>query len=264
MELCVRVLAQADHPSDEILENIQDEFCREVTNASDPNIISVAPDGVGPEGKITPDIKELSYTVQFQNTGSDTAFKVVVVDTLDHNLFDIGSLRIGAASHKFSFELAGSGILAWTFDNIMLPDSNVNEAASHGVLKYKVKLRPGLAVGTAIRNRAGIYFDFNKPVITNTALTTIASEATSVELPGFDASVSVFPNPASERLTIKGSDLNAGAISLRNVLGRIVLQGLHQGGEHATLDLLDMTTGTYYLTVPTVAGPATKAISIVR
>ncbi len=263
MELCVRVSGQADHPSDEILEDIQDEFCREVTNAVDPNIISVAPGGVGPEGKITPDIKELSYTVQFQNTGTDTAFKVVVVDTLDHNLFDIGSLRIGAASHKFSFELSGSGILTWTFDNIMLPDSNVNEAASHGVLKYKVKLRPGLTVGTAIRNRAGIYFDFNKPVITNTALTTLASEATSVEPPNSDVRIRLYPNPASDLMTIAGSDLAAGEIVLHNTLGQPVGHYSHDGGRTARIKLSDLPAGSYYLSLPTVLGTQVLRVVIV-
>ncbi len=221
-EVCVRAVSRPERRADEILDAIEDEFCREITNAIDPNIISVAPAGIGPEGKITADVEELSYTVQFQNTGTDTAFNVTVVNRLDHRLFDIGSLRIGAASHKFSFELSGSGILTWTFDNIMLPDSNVNEATSHGVLKYKVKLRPGLAVGTAIRNRAGIYFDFNKPVITNTARTTIASEATSVKPEGFDAQVSVYPNPAFELLAIEGADMAAGLIILRNTLGQTV------------------------------------------
>lgn len=56
----------------------------------------------------------------------------------------------------------------------MLPDSNVNEAASHGFTSFRVKQVPNLPVGTLIENSAAIYFDFNAPVITNTSWHTIA------------------------------------------------------------------------------------------
>ncbi len=263
-ELCVTISSRAERPQDELSGDERDEFCREVTNAKDPNIISVAPGGVGDDGKITPDIDELAYTIRFQNTGSDTAFKVVIVDTLNHNLFNIGSLRIGAASHDFSFELSGSGILTWTFDNIMLPDSNSNEAASHGVVKYKVKLHSGLAVGTAIRNRAGIYFDFNKPVITNTALTTIASEATTVEPISSDLGIRLYPNPASEKVIVEADYLAPGSIVLRNALGQSIRQFDHQGGPTIQLALATLPPGSYLLTLPTLQGMRVTRILIVH
>ena len=53
------------------------------------------------------------------------------------------------------------------FNNIQLPDSNVNEPASHGFVKFKINQRANNPLGTVIENKAGIYFDFNEAVITN-------------------------------------------------------------------------------------------------
>jgi hypothetical protein len=61
-------------------------------------------------------------------------------------------------------------VLTIRFDNILLPDSTSDEPNSHGVVKYTLHLRGGLAPGTAIPNTAAIYFDFNDPVVTNEVL----------------------------------------------------------------------------------------------
>jgi uncharacterized repeat protein (TIGR01451 family) len=116
---------------------------------------------------------ELEYRINFQNTGNDTAFRVVLRDTLDLNVFDISSLVPGVASHPFTFRMTGKGVLEWVFDNILLPDSTTNEKASHGFVKFKISQVAGLSNGTIISNKAGIYFDFNAPVITDPAIVTV-------------------------------------------------------------------------------------------
>jgi hypothetical protein len=111
----------------------------------------------------------LTYRVNFQNTGTDTAFTVVIVDTLSSK-HDILSFERGICSHPCEFEIYGNGILVWTFNNILLPDSAANEPESHGFVTYKVRTNEMSAAeyGTQILNNAAIYFDFNPPVITNT------------------------------------------------------------------------------------------------
>ncbi|PCH66207.1 MAG: hypothetical protein COC01_08660, partial [Bacteroidetes bacterium] len=71
------------------------------------------------------------------------------------------------------FQIYGQGNFEWTFDNILLPDSNTNEPASHGFVKFKVKQNSNNANDTIISNRASIYFDFNAPVVTNYATVTV-------------------------------------------------------------------------------------------
>jgi hypothetical protein len=55
----------------------------------------------------------------------------------------------------------------------MLPDSSVDPVGSKGYFVYSISPIPGSAEGTVIENTAGIYFDFNAPVITNTVSNTL-------------------------------------------------------------------------------------------
>jgi hypothetical protein len=141
-------------------------FCLPIVDSYDPNDKSVMPSGVLDKKYISEDA-ELEYLIRFQNTGSDTAFKIVIKDTLDTDL-DISTLSVGVASHPYSWTLSGekSPVITWTFSNINLPDSTTNEKQSHGFVKFKIKQKPGNK-GAEISNKAEIYFDFNSPVVTN-------------------------------------------------------------------------------------------------
>src|SRR5690606_8518432 len=101
----------------------------------------------------------IDYTIRFQNTGTDTAFNVLITDTLPAYL-DPGSFVVGAASHNFTWELRDAGTLKFSFPDILLPDSNANEAASHGFVSFRIKPREPVLPGTMIENFANIYFDF--------------------------------------------------------------------------------------------------------
>ena len=72
----------------------------------------------------------LNYTIRFQNTGNDTAFNVVIRDTLESRL-DITSFEMIEASHPYEFTLKDGKYATWTFSNIKLPDSIINETLSH-------------------------------------------------------------------------------------------------------------------------------------
>ncbi len=147
--------------------------CQTIKASYDPNDKTVYPEGAGANNDVkrgTP----LIYRIRFQNTGNDTAFKVVVRDSLPNNL-DIATLRIGAASHSYTYKITGkaNAVLEVTFDNILLPDSTTDELGSHGFFYFNIQHKKGLPINTEIKNEAGIYFDFNAPVITNTAKITL-------------------------------------------------------------------------------------------
>ncbi|MCF8239183.1 MAG: T9SS type A sorting domain-containing protein [Saprospiraceae bacterium] len=149
---------------DEVLT--KDVFCGIVRASYDPNDKTVVPRGVEPDHIISPNT-QLDYVIRFQNTGTDFAHTVVIRDTLDKNL-SIFSVVEGVSSHPNTFRLYGPRVLEWTFENIQLPDSTSNEPGSHGFVTFTTKQVRDLPDGTILRNRAGIYFDFNEPVITNT------------------------------------------------------------------------------------------------
>ena len=167
----------------------EDSETQTVTGSLDPNDKLVSPEGFGESGLIARD-QLLTYTVRFQNVGTDTAFTVVVRDMLSDNL-DLGSLTIGASSHPYTFGIVEPRELVWTFNNILLPDSTTNEPASNGFLKYTVMPLPGLPGGTAIDNFADIYFDYNAPVRTNVVHNQIDAPPVTT--------TSVFQNQAATR-----------------------------------------------------------------
>ncbi|MBX2981027.1 MAG: DUF11 domain-containing protein [Flavobacteriales bacterium] len=138
---------------------------RTITAAYDPNDKLATTSTGGTQVFLIGEDEWIDYTIRFQNTGTDTAFTVVITDTLPASL-DPATLRIGAASHNFSWSLSGHGTVAFTFPNILLPDSNVNEPMSHGFVTFRIRPRLPLLPGDEITNIANIYFDFNPPVIT--------------------------------------------------------------------------------------------------
>ena len=127
------------------------------------------------EGRVPPeyvaDGKYLDYLVRFQNLGTDTAFNIIVLDTLSEKL-DLSSLQVITSSHSYKLTLTGN-ILTWTFNDILLPHSAINEPASHGYIAYRIKPLNSVALGDTIHNSASIYFDFNLPVQTNNAFTVV-------------------------------------------------------------------------------------------
>lgn len=142
-----------------------------VTGAFDPNDKQEAHDGFLLPNDYSSN-KSLLYTIRFQNTGNDTAFNIVVRDTLDANL-DWNSFEMVNASHTYTATIKDGNSIAWTFTDILLPDSNVNEPASHGHITYRIKPVAGLQIGDTIKNKASIYFDYNLPIVTNTQATVL-------------------------------------------------------------------------------------------
>ncbi len=113
--------------------------------------------------------EDLVYTIRFQNTGNAEAYDVVIKDTLDANL-DPSTFRVIASSHDdvLSTTLDANQYLSFNFIDINLPDSTSNFDESQGFVMYKIKANEDVEDGTIITNTAGIYFDFNPPIITNT------------------------------------------------------------------------------------------------
>ena len=144
-----------------------------ITGSYDPNDKLVTPEGIGDE-KAVPLNTPLTYTIRFQNTGTDTAFNVNILDTLNANL-DVGTLSIVAASHPVNLELRSPNEAIFHFENILLPDSHTNESGSNGFIKYSILPKANLHENTVITNKANIYFDFNPPVATNEVKNTLVS-----------------------------------------------------------------------------------------
>ncbi|MBU0488034.1 MAG: hypothetical protein KKD31_08805 [Bacteroidetes bacterium] len=142
-----------------------------VTGSFDPNDKQADPLQISP-GMLANN-QEVTYTIRFQNTGNDTAFNVHIIDTLSANL-DIPTFEFLSASHPYTVDISGQGIIDFTFSNILLPDSTTDETNSHGFVSYSVRPLDTLELGETVENTAYIYFDFNEAVQTNIVSTEIA------------------------------------------------------------------------------------------
>lgn len=177
-----------------------DVDCRENTLSYDPNQKEAFPIGYM-EGHRIGRNTDLEYTLRFQNTGTDTAFQVVLIDTLS-SFLDPTTIRPSASSHPYEFEIVGKGVAKFTFPDIMLPDSNVNEPLSHGFVKFRISQQPNLPWGTLIHNSVDIYFDNNAPVITNTTTHLVDTNFIEIftdviDFPNGLEPLLVYPNPAA-------------------------------------------------------------------
>ncbi len=204
----------------------KDIDCRENVGSYDPNDKQGFPRGYGAQHYIKPGV-DIEYLIRFQNTGTDTAFQVVIRDTLSPWL-DPGSVVPGASSHPYRFDYYGDGYLKFVFDPIALPDSNVNQAGSQGFVSFKVKQKPGVPLETDIFNQAAIYFDANPPVITNETQHRVGESFVTVSAwspaaPGLQLAIQ--PNPAVDYALLQLKGLPADAewqVELLDGLGRPV------------------------------------------
>lgn len=238
----------------------QDDFvdieCKINSNSFDPNDKIVSPEGLTTFGYISKD-QPLEYHIDFQNTGTDTAFRVVVRDTLS-NLLDITTLQLGPSSHAYAFAIRDSNVLEWTFDPIALADSNVNEPASHGFVSFGIHQKPNNQPGDVILNQAAIYFDFNDAVITNTTLNTIEDDykqwLSVEEVANSRGMARLYPNPTKGNITLllQGVDNEqAIVLSISDLSGRQLKTYTLQGNGLHTITGLNLQQGMYLYQITT-------------
>ncbi|MCC6725882.1 MAG: T9SS type A sorting domain-containing protein [Saprospiraceae bacterium] len=242
--------------------------CHEVVASFDPNDKSAMPTGWQDEHFIQAST-ELDYLIRFQNTGTDTAFRVVLIDTLS-SFLDPTTIRLGASSHPYNFRLSGQGVAKFIFEDILLPDSNVNEALSHGFVQFHIAQQPDNQPGMVIENTAGIYFDYNAPVYTNTTFHTIHMPWMrmvngSLETFKDKMSVKISPNPMGDWAMIELENLTPGEnrLVLLDVNGKEVLQQPFTQN-NTLVQRSGLVAGLYFFKVENTAGLLATGKLIVR
>jgi uncharacterized repeat protein (TIGR01451 family) len=222
-----------------------------ITGSYDPNDKTARTSSAWSDELFYIDVDEwIDYTIRFQNTGTDTAFNVVITDTVPPEL-DLATLVVGASSHPNALSIRDGRVLRWAFYNIQLPDSNVNEQRSHGYVSFRIKPQEPLLPGTAIENIANIYFDFNEPVITEPSVLTTEL---STGIPGSEAGgLRLWPNPANEAVIITGTSSGLVRWSVISTDGRVVRSG-RSDGQLNRIELVGLTPGTYIVRTESMNG----------
>jgi len=213
--------------------------CDTVRLSWDPNAKSVFPTGPITAGQ------DLEYMLEFENTGNDTAYNIHILDTLS-DLLDPATFIGGTSTHNVAFYPYSSGgynIVKFDFPNIRLADSS-NPRYNKGMVTFHVKARGDLPPGTYVCNRAGIYFDVNEVVMTNSACSYIPlpENVSGIAKDGFK----IYPNPTSDNLTIISHVSGSSQAVVYDMPGRKVLSMPLNKGTNV-MDVKTLPPGVYIL-----------------
>ncbi|WP_299368665.1 choice-of-anchor L domain-containing protein [Winogradskyella sp.] len=184
----------------------------------------------------------LFYTIRFQNIGTAEAIFVRIEDVLDSQL-DENTFEMLRSSHDYVVTRTDNN-LEWFFDDINLPAEQDDAEGSIGYVYFKIKPKPGYAVGDIVSNNAAIYFDFNDPIITNTFTTTFVEPLSIDEntIVDFD----LYPNPANSLVTVEFNNVNSDCIlEIFDIQGkRLYSESINST---RTIDISSFKAGMYFV-----------------
>ena len=220
-----------------------------VVGAMDPN------DKICLEGNIiSPSMigEYVHYQIRFENTGSYFAQNIVVKDIIDITKFDISTLQITDSSHSCSTKITDNKV-EFIFENIKLPHE---DASNDGFIVFKIKTLPTLAINSEIENEASIYFDYNFPVVTNTAKSTFKTLA--VDSFNFSDYLNISPNPAKDVLKISNKqNITISSIRIYNMLGQLVETVVKPTN---LIDVSGLKTGNYIISITSDKGVSSEKL----
>jgi hypothetical protein len=186
------------------------------------------------------------YVIRFENTGNYPAENVVVRDQIDTNKFDAGSLIPIGSSHPFVTRI-NNNVAEFIFEGINLP---FDDATNDGYIIFKIKTLPTLVLGDTFSNSARIFFDYNLPVVTNTATTAIQSLGN----PDFEFSnyFTIFPNPVQSILNIMPrTEIALQSVLVYNAIGQLVMTVI---APDTAIEVGTLPPGVYFLKAATANG----------
>ena len=191
------------------------------------------------------------YLIRFENTGTANAENIVVKDIIDTTKYDISSLVPLSGSAPFTTRISNVNKLEFIFQNINLPFDDAN---NDGYIMFKIKTKPSLVVGDTFSNTANIYFDYNAPIVTNTATTAIT--ALSAQDFDFGSVFSVLPVPAKNVLTITSKqDVIMSSVNIYNTLGQLIQVNANP---NESIDVSGLKTGSYFIRIISDKGTASS------
>lgn len=199
----------------------------------------------------------LTYTINFENTGTANAINIKVSDVLDTKL-DETTIKMVDASATYVLKRIGNN-LTWTFSGINLPPSNPNSSTiGHGHITFQIKPKFGYAVGDIIPNTANIYFDFNPAIVTNNCTTEFVATLENEKF-AFN-NLNYFPNPVKNSLTIS----NASAIDEVEITSVLVQKMISKkvNDLQTEINLSELANGVYFVKV--TSNGQEKTIKIVK
>src|SRR5690606_37871315 len=175
--------------------------------------------------------------------GTASAITVRIEDVLHDNL-DWTTFKPVTSSHDYRIEITDGNQVEFIFDNINLPHEAADEPGSHGFVAYKIKTVEDIAIGDVITGTAGIFFDFNLPIITNSADTQVVEPPLGINEYS-TLKVSIYPNPASSMLYLRSDNgINIESVRIYNLQGSEIASF---DGNQESIDVKNLSAGLYLL-----------------
>ena len=213
--------------------------CYTVVNSHDPNFKEVYPISVQ-----TGFNDWLTYTIHFQNTGNAPAINIRLEDQLDAKL-DPETFQLINYSHNNVIDVTGNHLTV-RFPNIQLADSTSNPQGSIGFVQYRIKPKASWVTDT-IKNSAEIYFDYNAPIITNTAKSYFMTTTNINDISYLNEVIGVSPNPTNNIITIT-SRFDFEKVDLLSITGQVLIHE-NVNANNLTLTTDNLSNGIYFVKV---------------
>jgi hypothetical protein len=152
------------------------------------------------------------------------------------------------ASHDYIMERVNNH-LVWKFNYINLVGMIQNDELSKGYVTFKIKLKPGFALGDIIPNAASIYFDTNPAIVTNTFNTEFVAMLNAT--PFGENNIMLYPNPAkySVQVSLQNSSESLENICIYDVLGKTIYSIPSISTNQVTMDVSNLAKGVYLVEI---------------
>lgn len=232
---------------------VRDSIIDRVRCSYDPNMKTVTFDGPSLDSLVLKNTP-LEYTIYFQNTGNDTAYTVVIKDTIS-KLLDITTFSVIANSHQVNVNILNNEV-TFIFKDINLVDSSTNELLSQGFVKFKISPLANLPDHTEVNNKASIYFDYNLPIITNETIVIYVNQlpiSTSISNPIItEANLIIYPNPANQFVKLEwNSNFTSNPIDIYilDITGRVVQKLDNISENNLSLNTTHLLKGMYFISL---------------
>jgi len=217
----------------------------------------------------------LTYTIRFQNTGNAPAFNVYLTDSLSIYLDPAYFETIFSSHPNYQIQFVNTNdpikpyLLKVIYDNINLPDSTANEADSHGVFVFKIKVKNNTNLGSIIPAKAAIYFDYSPAVITNLATTLVMDPTNNKNYGNLNTSSYLAPNPANETVQIMINSSFNGLLNLNyyDNIGQLIKKQQKQMVKGQNLfeqSLVELKPGIYLINITTLEGKIIGAHKLIK
>ncbi|RLD17726.1 MAG: hypothetical protein DRI69_11705 [Bacteroidetes bacterium] len=197
---------------------------------------------------------EVYYTVRFQNNTAHPVNRIKILDAIDTTLI-VNSIRYVSSSHeptRFRVLPTGRSVLEIVFDDIVLPDSITDYAASQGYVTFAVKRKAHVQNHIPTRNTALIRFDSSPPTTTNKTIWWPRYDivTSTLDVNTAPSPLLIYPNPANDFVSISSGDgfCSSGMLLIRNLGGALVATHNTESVKgNIVVDIKELASGVYSL-----------------